>query len=204
MQRRSAEHSVVKDDERNDHELAQAAARGDEEARRLVAQRAFDRVRTTVRYLAGNRPNALDLVQECLVEILRSLGSFRGESRLETWADRIAVRTAMRRIRRDRDLPEAAGGDLHHLTSAGEDPERVMSQTQLRNRMAALLGKLSPERRQAVVLMVVYGYTAPEVAEMTETNLHTVRDRVKVGRQQLRRLILTDSALREWAEATSS
>src|SRR5688500_492525 len=40
----------------NDLELAQRASRGQAEARRAVAQRLFDRVRTTVKYLAGSHP----------------------------------------------------------------------------------------------------------------------------------------------------
>ena len=46
-------------------------------------------------FMVGPGPNAEDLAQAAMVEILRSLGNFRGEGSLESWADRIARRTIL-------------------------------------------------------------------------------------------------------------
>ena len=75
----------------SDRALALAAAAHDAAARRRVVERLLDRVRTTVYYLAPAHPDADDMVQMALVEVLRGLGGFRGDARLETWADRINV-----------------------------------------------------------------------------------------------------------------
>ncbi|MFH2005082.1 MAG: sigma-70 family RNA polymerase sigma factor [bacterium] len=185
---------------RIDVELASAAAAGSDDARRELAERVLDRIRTTVRYLCGDHADASDITQQCLVEVLRSAGSFQGLSRLETWADRITVRTAMRLLRRRRqqearfrttELPEAATTDT---------PEAALDRTRVQASMANLLQKLTPERRTVLTLQIVYGYSIREIVELTEAPPETVRDRLKVGKKQLRRLILTDDALREWAK----
>jgi RNA polymerase sigma-70 factor (ECF subfamily) len=162
-----------------------------------MAERLIDRVRTTVAYLAPNHPDADDLVQRSLIEILRSAGSFRGESALETWADRIASRTAMRLIKQ-----RARQAEVVTLV-ADPEPEEFLSgedeaaKAGLRTRLSGLLSRLSPERRAAVVLHYVQGYSVQEIAELTETPANTVRDRLRVGKALLRKYILKDPALGE-------
>ena len=184
-----------------DLELAQGAASGDEGAQRELTERLLTRVRTTIRYLCGDHPDTLDIVQLCLVEILRSVRTFKGESRLETWSDRIAVRTAMRLLKKGRGRPETLFDVVPEPQGVEEriSPEGALGKSRVRARMAHLLGKLNPERRTVLMLQIVYGYSAPEIAELTESGIHTVRDRIKIGKQQLRKLILTDPTLREWA-----
>jgi RNA polymerase sigma-70 factor (ECF subfamily) len=158
-----------------------------------MAERLIDRVRTTVSYLAPNHPDADDLVQRALIEILRSAGSFRGESALETWADRIASRTAMRLLKQ-----RARHAEVVTLVAEPEPEEFLSGEDEaakagLRTRLAGLLSRLSPERRAAVVLHYVHGYSVQEISEITETPANTVRDRLRVGKALLRKYLLKDS-----------
>lgn len=191
---------------RQDLHLARAAAAGDEGARREVARRLYDRVLCTVRYLRGERPDTPDLVQSCLVELLRAMGGFRGESCLETWADRVAVRTTMRELRREQRRREVvANGVAEHTdTSPWEDPERTLGQRQLASHVGRMLQKLSVERRLVMVLRAVYGYTMPEIADLTDARLFNVQNDYRAARKQLRRLVESDVLLREWARGRRS
>jgi RNA polymerase sigma-70 factor (ECF subfamily) len=184
---------------RRDLELARAAAAGEPAAQREVTRRLYDRVLNTVRYLRGDRPDTPDLVQSCLVELLRALGGFRGESRLETWADRIAVRTIMRELRRQKRRREVSDERAVDRPDLGEDPEKALGQDRLRGQVAGMLQKLSPDRRLVMVLRAVYGYTMPEIAELIDTRLHNVQNDYRAARKQLRRLVESDGVLREWA-----
>ena len=93
----------------DDLALTRAAAQGNDAARRILARRLLERTRATIRYLVGDGPDAPDLVQSCMLEILRSTHTYRGEAKLETWADRVAVRTALRLLRQMRLRPELPG-----------------------------------------------------------------------------------------------
>jgi RNA polymerase sigma-70 factor (ECF subfamily) len=183
----------------DDGELARSAAAGDEDALRAVALRLLDRARTTVRYLCGDSPDHPDLVQECLMQVLRSIGSYRGESLLETWGDRVVVRTALRLIKRERARLEDADDAVIEHAVEPDTPESALRRARRQAGMAALYQKLSPERRAVVMLRAVYGYSTPEIAAITESGLETVRSRYKMARRQLRRLVATEPALREWA-----
>lgn len=189
---------------RRDLELARAVTGGDEGARREVARRLYDRVLSTVRYLRGERPDTPDLVQSCLIELLRAMDGFRGESSLETWADRIAVRTTMRELRRAQRQRDVVGDAPSERPVGAGDPEQILGQEQLQRHVGQMLQKLPAERRLVMVLRAVYGYTMPEIAELTDAQLYNVQNDYRAARKQLRRLVETDAHLREWARGRRS
>lgn len=194
------------------HQLAlcMAASRGDLGAQSAVADLLYDRVRATVSYLVRRQADADDLVQETMIEILRSVGLYRGEGCLEAWADRITVRTSMRFLKRrgrrgEVALPEAEAADrllAEAGATRGEAPglERELVRAEVHRRMAALLERLKPERRLAVVLRWVHDYSIEEIAAMTEVRVNTARGRLRKGKRELRGLVTRDPVLRRWAE----
>ncbi len=137
-----------------------------------------------------------------MIEILESAGSFRAESKLETWAERITVRTAMRVIKqkrwRSRYLKIDSEREGRSTRPTGEEE---LTRHRVQQRIPFLLLRLTPERRLVVTLRLVLGYSIAEIAAMTGMKFNTVRDRLKVGRSQLRREIPRDPLLREYVES---
>jgi RNA polymerase sigma-70 factor (ECF subfamily) len=186
-------------DRRRDLELAESAAAGDPAARRRLVERVLERTRRTVVYLVGADRDADDMAQIALVQILQSAHTFRGECALQFWADRIVIRTTMRELRR-RKRREQVEPEALVLGPLAPGADEQADLKLVRARLARLLGKLTPERRTAVVLHHVQGYGIAEIAEMTGAPVNTVRDRLRVGRRQLRKRVLSDRALRGWLE----
>lgn len=179
--------------------LTRAVALGDTRARRELADRLLNRTRATVRALVADDPDADDMVQLCLIRVIRSAASFRGRSRLQRWADRIVVRTALRLIRRrkprlGRELPVEESLDD---APAALDLEDELGRKQIWQRLTVLLQKLPPERRAALTLRLVHDYRVAEIAEIMDTPLNTVRSRLRAGRKQLQKQIQNDSVLRD-------
>lgn len=181
--------------------LAQAVGSGDHHATRVLAERLFERTRATVHYLCGGDRDADDLSQLALVEVLRSAHSFRGDCPLERWADRITVRTALRELRRRRWREKIVTLCEAPLPEGQAAPDERILRRFLRRRLAGLLAKLSEDRRTAVMLHWVHGYSVAEIAEITESPVNTVRDRLQVAKKQLRALLLKDPGLSEWAQS---
>jgi RNA polymerase sigma factor (sigma-70 family) len=184
-----------------DAALTAAAAAGDQRARAALVERLLDRVRRTTSYMSVSRDDVDDLAQIALMEVLRSAGSFRGESSVESWADRITARVAVQHLRKGE---RRRGIFARFLPSAPtpppiQTPDEAIAERQVRSRVAHCLTGLTPERRAALVLRHVHGYAIDEIAEMTETPVNTVRDRLRVARKQLRKRALADPLLREWA-----
>jgi RNA polymerase sigma-70 factor (ECF subfamily) len=169
-------------------------------ARRDLAGRLLQRTRTTVRYLVGSHPDAEDLIQQSLLEILGAAGTFRGDSRLETWADRITVFTTLKALGRLGKRVDIAREDAGERTPSNLSPEKDVAKRQLCARLAGMLQRLPPERRTVVTLSMVHDYSLADIAAMTGAPFNTVRDRLRVGRKQLRAQLARDELFSDWAK----
>src|SRR5687767_11812726 len=85
-----------------DLELMRRAGSNEPDAQRVLVTRLIGRANRLTQALLRNREDARDASQAALLGILRSTSSFRGESTVECWADRIVVRTALRLSRNSR------------------------------------------------------------------------------------------------------
>lgn len=180
-----------------DSQLVRDVLSGDESASRTLMTQLYRRVHSRVRYLCHNDAEAEDLTQETLLQILESLRNFRADGCLEAWADVIAVRTVIRtmvRVRRSRWL---FGGIGPEPAATSSNPEQAVNERARSGRLHALLCRIPTQWREVVVLKLVYGYSAKEVAAMTGKSLKTVQYHIKRGRAELRRLVLKDVELRE-------
>jgi len=170
-----------------DVKLMAAVAAKDPAAQRQLLERVGRRVRGVTGLLCRSAADADDAAQLSLIEILKSAGSFRTATSLERWAERIAVRTTMRSARRERErrglmVRWISPGSLPWgRTAAASSSEQVG--------VDALLERLSPERRRVFVLRHALDYTVEEIAELTDTPVGTVKDRLVSARKQLRGFI---------------
>ena len=136
--------------------------------------------------LVGDRHEAEDVAQEAYLRVYRSLRSFRGDSRFETWLHRVVANVAINHMRsRSRfgelmDEPETIMR-IANVPSAEEVPES--------EELAAALDQLPTAQRVAVVLKDVYGFSSAEIAERLDTTDGAVKLRLHRGRRNLKNLI---------------
>jgi RNA polymerase sigma-70 factor, ECF subfamily len=136
--------------------------------------------------LTGDRHEAEDVAQEAYLRVYRSLRSFRGESRFETWLHRVVANAAINHMR-----DKARFGDLV------DEPERIMriageattDNVPAREELATAMAQLPDAQRVAVVLKDVYGFSAAEIAERLGTTEGAVKLRLHRGRRNLKNLI---------------
>src|SRR3954471_11873143 len=88
-------------------ELVAACLAGEIPAQRALFRREFARVNATIYRILGPTREVDDLVQETFIAAFRNLAKFRGEARLSTWIDRIAVRVALDHVRSRKAAPFA-------------------------------------------------------------------------------------------------
>jgi RNA polymerase sigma-70 factor (ECF subfamily) len=170
--------------------LMEAVAARDSAAQRELVERLGGRVRKVAGFLCASTADADDAAQASLLEIIRCAASFRTAVSLERWAERITVRTTLRSARREherRGLVERwlPPGALPWASSAERNVEFVG--------VEHLLERLSPERRQALVLHHGLDFTVSEIAELTGVPVGTVKDRLIVARKQLRKVFERDA-----------
>jgi RNA polymerase sigma-70 factor (ECF subfamily) len=177
-----------------DLKLMAAVAARDAHAQTELVLRLAARVRRLTRLLCRAGGDADDAAQMALLEILRSASSFRTDTSLERWADRITSRVTFRLARRERQrrglfrrwfAPGLALFGDGAIVSPGDDLS-----------VHALLDRLSDERRTAFVLRHLAEYSIEEIAELTGAPPGTVKDRLVSARKQLRSWLRKDATIR--------
>ena len=172
----------------NDLQLARMALK-DTRAEKKLFCRVYPRIFKIVWLAVGNRRQAEDIAQVAAMQVFKSLDSFRGLGSIEAWAERIAYRTAMRSIKREKKR------DSVHFSLNDEDvphqetPEKTVSRRQLFEALITQMERIPKKRRIPLLLHLAYGYTVSEVSELTETSPNTVKARLKTGFRELRAIL---------------
>lgn len=142
---------------------------------------------------------AQDCTQEALLIILKSLDTFRGESRFTTWAYQVAIRVVLGELRHRRwkevSLDRSqVGEDLPAWPieeSKSPDPERALQQVQAWDLLKGIIeNDLTPRQRSVLVANVFQGMPLDEVAGWLGTNRDNVYKILHDARKKLKRCLL--------------
>lgn len=177
--------------EASDRELMGRLARGDREALAPLMERHHARIyRIALSYLR-DADDALDCVQETFVRAYQNAGRWDRQAEVAPWLARIAINHAIdlyrRGKRRGRSEEPLAEGDRHQTLATEEpSPERKLLGRELAERISLALRAL-PERQRAVVVLRHYeGMTLPEIAEVLDMSLGTVKSSLHRALYRLR------------------
>ena len=140
-------------------------------------------------------PDLEDVVQDALVRVIGALPNFRRESGLVHFAARIAVRATADFARKRRNQPFAEL-DVERVENMQEGTPMVTWRRQ-QLLLHLLLEELSENQSETLILRSVLGYRIEEIAETTGVPANTVRSRLRLAKEALRRRIETDPAFRE-------
>ncbi|HSU41803.1 MAG TPA: sigma-70 family RNA polymerase sigma factor, partial [Polyangiaceae bacterium] len=171
--------------------LARRGAAGDHGATQSLLTMLWPSIARVVAGVLGSwHPDLDDTVQQSMLALAHALPSFRGECHPAGFGCRIAFRTACRarrrwqhdRARRDEleDVPES---------ELAESPGDLAEAEQRRRILRELLASLPEEQAETLALRSVMGWSLEEVARATGAPLNTVRSRVRLAKEALRRRI---------------
>jgi RNA polymerase sigma-70 factor (ECF subfamily) len=163
--------------------LVDRARRQDPVAFRELFQRHVRAVHRVCTRIYGSSPDVEDIVQTAFVEAFRSLGDFRGDALFSTWLTRIAVRVALRAVRK-RPANSVSLDLVFERAVDAPGPERLAAAREGLGVLERLLGELRPKRRAAFVLTVLEGYSMEEVGAMLGASTTAVKVRVHDARRQ--------------------
>ena len=186
--------------------LARQAAGGDAAATSRLLRSIASRVVRVVRaVLGGGHPDVDDVAQQALIGFIQALPAFRGDCDPSRYATTIAVRTAIaarRRVRVDHARRDA-GTDADSLASSSYEPGEELAAQRRKQILRELLAELAPEQAEALAMRVVLGWSLEEIAGQSNTPLNTVRSRLRLAKESLRRTIESQPDLIEALEVTS-
>ena len=146
----------------------------------------YDRLLRLARLICRDGPDAADAVQIALEQAWRRRTTLRDDGRVRPWLDRIVVREAVRvaRARRSwlgRFLSQAAGVAW---TEPAHHPVDSLSDV---GALGTAFRHLSAEQRAVVALHLYLGYSVDETADLVAAPAETVRSRLRLAKERLRR-----------------
>jgi RNA polymerase sigma-70 factor (ECF subfamily) len=161
---------------------------GDRRAAHDLLTELAPRVANLVRYLIGRDADTEDITQRVLVEVLYSLHTYRGESKFTTWTDRITIRTTLSHVKRRRlSMARLRTASAEIFVTRDYEPSENPEQYFARRQAVKVLDGLPREQRTAVILHYMVGLSVPELAEHLGVPFETVRSRLRIGMQKLRK-----------------
>jgi RNA polymerase sigma-70 factor (ECF subfamily) len=182
----------------------EAFLQGDQEAGATLLLELLPRIRNITRSLLGGDSDVDDIAQQVMIEVIRSLASYRNTGSLSHWTDRITVRVALHHARRARARAareQAVGDSLENMGTEEVGPTDLFSAPPnpevyaVRRATVDLLDRLPVEQRNAIVLHHMLGMSVGEAATEVGVSIETLRSRMRLGLQKLRLWSL------EWKEA---
>ncbi len=134
-----------------------------------------------------------DLAQETFLKAWRALAQFDARAPFEHWLSRIAVRTALDHLRREKrrkheiGLPELGEDALDWL--GGTDETRALDARHAAEILALAMRELSPADQVVLTLLEIEDRSVKEVAAATGASNIGVRVRAARARARLKRIL---------------
>ena len=178
--------------------LARLAAAGDRAATGELLRTLTPRLYRAVRAVLGaTHPDLDDALQLSLIGLVQALPAFRGECGPLEYATVIAVRAALVTRKRAHIAQHRRGDppDAESTAGPGSSPEDELALQRRKGLLRDLLTDLPAEQGEALAMRVVFGWSRREIADYGRVPLNTVRSRLRLAKEALRRKIEADADL---------
>jgi len=172
----------------DDAELLRRIGRGDESAMAAFYREHGRVVLAQVLLVTGERVLAEEVTQDTMLAVWRGAGSFRGESSVRSWVIAIARRQTRDRLRARR-LHLVDDSYLADQPSSGPGPEATALDRAELAEVTAAIRELPASHREVLGLAFGSGLSLPEVAEVLEIPVGTVKSRLFGARTALSRIL---------------
>ena len=161
-----------------------AGHQGKEEAFAELVRRHQGAVRGLLMRLTDDPYLADDLAQEAFLRAYRGLIAFAGRAKFSTWLYRIAYNLFLNhrsRVRPTSTLPDGFSGQ-----TVASEPHSHLAQTDLRRDLGAAISSLPQHYRAVVVLYYLEDVTYPEICQILNLPLGTVKTHLHRAKKLLR------------------
>ena len=183
----------------NDNQLVERYLAGEEERFRDLVERYEGRIINFIQRSIGDRERAHDLAQETFIRVYRHLDRFDQEKKFSTWIYTIASNLAKNELRNRSRNPVVL---YQTLTATWEDdhrplqfedssmkPDDMFRKRHLEELVERAAEELPDHHREVFILREIEGKSYEEIAEITNTQLGTVKSRLNRARNRFAQII---------------
>lgn len=170
--------------------LVRQALEGNKKAFGEIVERYRKMVARTVKGMLGDNTYAEDIGQEVFIKLYHSLSDFRGDSKLSTYIQRIAVNFTLNEIKRRKRFfsmfAQTGNHELYEYDVADYDSQEKKEAAEI---VGKALQALDPKFRVIVTMRMLQGYSTKETAEILDLPLGTVLSRLSRAQEQLKKIL---------------
>ena len=176
--------------QKSENDLLKASLDGDKQAFGEIVTRYQNMVARTVKGMLGDSVFSEDIGQEVFIKLYHSLSDFRGEAKLSTYIQKIAVNLTLNEIKRRKrffsTFSQRGNNEMHEFEVADYETEEKKEASELVNKA---LMKMDPKFRMIVAMRMLQGYSTKETAEILDLPLGTVLSRLSRAQEQLKSIL---------------
>jgi RNA polymerase sigma-70 factor (ECF subfamily) len=169
-----------------DENLMMAVKNGDLDKLGQLFDRHHRRLFDFFAKMTASRSIAEDLVQDVFFRMLKYRNTFRKESHFKAWMFHIARNSRIDYFRKHQAEPLAPDDDIHSLRSHFAFPGQELEQEQQTFLLECALFKLSPEKREVLILSRYQDMKYEQIAELMDCEVGTIKVRVYRAMKELR------------------
>lgn len=191
--------TVVEKAQLTDSELVERYIDGEESSFRELVGRYEGRIVNFIQRSIGDRERAYDLAQETFIRVYRHIHRFDTSKKFSTWIYTIASNLAKNELRNRSRNPLVL---FQTLTSRWDDdhrplqfedssmrPDDLFRKRQLQDLVERAAEQLPEHHREVFILREIEGKSYEEIAEITDTQLGTVKSRLNRARNRFAQII---------------
>ena len=174
----------------DENELVKSSLEGDKNAFEEIVSRYQGMVARTVKGMLGDSVFSEDIGQEVFIKLYYSLPEFRGEAKLSTYIQKIAVNLTLNEIKRRKRFfsmfSQKGNSEMYEFEVADQDYEERKDAREL---VGKALMRMEPKFRIVLTMRMLQGYSTKETAEVLNLPLGTVLSRLSRAQEQLRGIL---------------
>jgi len=141
------------------------------------------------------RPHLVEeVLDDTMMVVWQTAGSFRGTSKLSTWVFAIAYRKALKAKARWPDPIEDEAQDTRVSNDPGPDSE--LQRSRIHEALTSAMARLSADQRAVVDLTYFHGLSYREIAEIVRCPVDTVKTHMFHARRRLKQAL--SGTLADW------
>lgn len=190
-------------EEWSEQNLVVAAKCGQRAAFGQLCERHAKQVFRATHRITRNREDTEDALQDSFLKAFVHLKDFDGRSQFSTWLTRIAINSALMRLRKGRrrrevpmnePMPDAERGLYHDVPDSAPNPEEAYRLNERKKVVNTAISGLLPRTRKVVEFHKLQEHSVSETAQILGISTAAVKARMFHARAKLRRMLQLNAA----------
>jgi len=162
------------------------------------------------RMVGGNSSNAEDILQEVFIKVAENRMNYSKDRKFTSWLYRIARNHTIDFMRKesyrshsslDKNIGNEDGSNVTYLELVKSDDktqEEQIHSTMVKEQLLEKMNGLKEEYKEVFILREIEGLKFDEIADITDSNVNTVKSRHRYAFKELRELLLSTGFFDEY------